>query len=328
MPKEKNQKNMEIAVISSLGPMASTNIAALLEKFGFLNIPVRKLELSKYLLNKIDIDNLLMKERIREVIINDSKKQKKGGFSKYDNTQKSVTLTNFNLIEKEYRDYLKKDYTKISELYSDAKNLYAKSLIYKNTEHQNNMHIELLTGRDYIEDPEELYKMYNKNFGKVFFVHLHRPFGYWCNSLASQSFYKSGLLSSMQTYRIDKVKAKYDNYEKFVSRIPGLNISFDEIFNPNTKKLIFKLSKFIRKPIPKLKFENEKYDLYGGLRTYEQAFTKFDDDQRYLSKSTISLIDNYYKKKKVNFFHDTVSTFCYLKDLLSFKINSLKYFDK
>ena len=67
MPKEKNQKNMEISVISSLGPMASTNIAALLEKFGFLNIPVRKLELSKYLLNKIDIDNNLILAKIEEI---------------------------------------------------------------------------------------------------------------------------------------------------------------------------------------------------------------------------------------------------------------------
>ena len=86
---------MEIVVISSLGPMASTNISALLEKFGYLNVPVRKLELTKYLLNKLTIDDLSMKEKIKEIIINDSKEQKKGGFSKLDNTQGSVILTDF-----------------------------------------------------------------------------------------------------------------------------------------------------------------------------------------------------------------------------------------
>jgi len=300
--------------------MASTIVSAIVEKFSFLNIPVRKLDFSSFLLGYYDLNDDRMKNRLKESIINDSKIQNKGGFSSADKYNSLVKLTDLNKVENELINIYNTKYSSVVSQYSDLKNLYAKAVLYKTITSNPNNHIELLTGRDYKYDPIDLYNAYNKNFDKAYFIHLHRPFGHWCNSLASQSFFKPNIFSSLHTYRIGKVRLDYNGYEDFVKKIPGLHLNFDDLFIPNNYKIIKNIAEFINKPIPRIDWENEKYDLYGGLRSYSKTFTKFDDGQKFLSSNTIRIINNYYKKKKINILNDIVTTFCYLYDLLIFKL--------
>ena len=43
---------IKLVVISSFGPMGSTVVASIVEKFGYLNLPIRKMGLTDYLLKK------------------------------------------------------------------------------------------------------------------------------------------------------------------------------------------------------------------------------------------------------------------------------------
>ncbi len=56
---------MEIIVINSFGPMGSTTVASILEKFGYLNVPVRKLHFSDYLIGKRKIDDPIIIDTLK-----------------------------------------------------------------------------------------------------------------------------------------------------------------------------------------------------------------------------------------------------------------------
>ena len=43
---------MRLILINSFGPMASSVIASILEKFGYLNLPLRKRDFHEYLIKK------------------------------------------------------------------------------------------------------------------------------------------------------------------------------------------------------------------------------------------------------------------------------------
>ena len=43
---------MRLILINSFGPMGSTVVASILEKFGYLNLPIRKRNFHEYLINK------------------------------------------------------------------------------------------------------------------------------------------------------------------------------------------------------------------------------------------------------------------------------------
>ena len=95
---------MEIVIINSLGPMASTVIASILEKFDYLNVPVRKLYLSEYLLGKRKLDDPIMIDTLINIIKNDSQFKYKGGvgMADRDNPNNFRKLTDYHLVEKDF----------------------------------------------------------------------------------------------------------------------------------------------------------------------------------------------------------------------------------
>ena len=48
---------MKIVLVNSTGPMGSTVVGSLIEKFDFINIPLRKLGLHDYLVGMRDISD-------------------------------------------------------------------------------------------------------------------------------------------------------------------------------------------------------------------------------------------------------------------------------
>ena len=77
----------------------------------------------------------------------------------------------------------------------------------------------------------------------------------------------------------------------------------------------FRGSKYINQKPPSINWKDEIYDLYGGMKTYKDAFTQFDDKIDYLSEDLQILISKLIKKEeKINIFDDFKTTLLYLKD--------------
>jgi hypothetical protein len=312
---------MKLIVICSFGPMGSSLVAALLEKFGYLNIPVRKLGLSDYVCGKRDLSDSYMIERMKKNIFDHSKHISMGGVSVLDRKTNIMKRLDINIIENELIDLKYYNYTCIGDLYDMVKRLYSKSVVYKKIEAKNNYHIEMLTGRDYLIDSVTLYNNYKLHFPDVKFLLLHRPFVSWLNSLTSQAFSRSkkNKLKLFKRFKVGDYYNVFQKYENFINSIDGLSIQFDDLFIPNTDKIINKVSKYINQKPPDIKWENAIYDLYGGLKCYNEAFTQFDNKIDYLSKDLQSLIVKLIKKEdKINILDNIRTTLLYLRDGIKF----------
>lgn len=310
---------MDIVVINSFGPMGSTVVSSILEKFGYLNLPVRKLGLSDYLTKQRSNKDSFMVNRFLGLIEIQNKENAMGGISVLDRENNIQRNIDKKLIEKELSELKSYNSDSIIELYDHLKLLFVKAMIYKNTNHINGKHIEMLTGRDLHHDPEKLYMSYKAHFERVYFIHLHRKFDSWCNSLVSQWFATS-FKKSLHRLNIDRVYDDYMHYENWSSQIPGLHIQFDDLFFPNTQNIFSSISQFIGQELPSsFNVKQEKFDLYGALIPYEKTFTKFDDRQIFLSNHTRQRIKKYvdtrYNKRLNSIYIDLL----YLKDLLKFK---------
>ena len=258
------------------------------------------------------------------IIKNDSQFKYKGGvgMADRDNPNNFRKLTDYHLVEKDFIEFKKnKLYETVPELYSELKNLYAKSTIYKKIKnYDNKKHIEMFTGYDFKYDPKELFRVYKENFEKMHIINLHRPFSDWLNSLYSQHFHSKKLFNLIHSFRVDKLRIKYDNYESFVSNIPGMHIQFDDIFLPNTHNIISSIAESINQPSPAINWGKEKYDLYSALRSYDKTFNQFDKNKVYLSNYTKKVISKYFNQKSTNLLQNIFTTILYLLDVFIYKI--------
>ncbi len=58
---------MKLIVINSHGPMGSTTLSAILEHFGYLSLPIRKVALTEYLSGTYNLKNKFFQNRIVEI---------------------------------------------------------------------------------------------------------------------------------------------------------------------------------------------------------------------------------------------------------------------
>ena len=314
---------MEIVVISSYGPMGSSCVAAILEKFGYLNLPIRKIGLSEYAMGERNLDDPYMKNRISKIIENHDRMCIGGGVSVIDRAENLLRRVDGNLIDGEISALQSKKFKTLAEMYSASKNLYGKASIYKKIPYNDcTMHIEMLTLVDFTYKPKELYQSFKRTFDAVHMIHIHRPFVSWCNSMISQSMISPLMRRYLRGLRIRPLYRKYMQYENFVNQLPGLHLDFDNIFLPQTKETLNQIADYLDIDVPKIKWENESYDLYGALKNYKQTFTKFDDNVEYLSKHTKSVIEkSFVKGYRINALDDLYTTLLYFRDLLNFKLN-------
>lgn len=309
---------MEIVVINSFGPMGSSVVGAMVEKIGGLNIPVRKLGLHDYIMgNRSLSDNYILK-RFSEVVNNHHVPIRQGGVSAVDrDASQPRQLINKDFISKDLSKLNKEKFDNIQDCYEHLRKLYAKAVVYKKSGNPVK-HIEYTT--DLIRfDPEALYSAYEKNFDKVHMIHLHRDFTDLMNAMASQSFISKSYIRKFKPFLIKKRYNLYKEYESIVSKIPGLHLSFKELFLPDTQKTIKKIADFLKMDMPSLDWGTEDYDLYGKLCSYNKAFTMIDDRQNYLSPMTKKLISSAVKKN-VTIAHTVSVPFFYLMDSIRFQL--------
>lgn len=278
---------MKLVIINSFGPMGSTTLASIIEKFGFQNIPLRKIFLTENVVLETNENRTKMLDRFFTIIKNHDKFRKQGGVSAIQRMAGSeVKLINTKVIFSELNN-IKNSNISLPDLYYQLRETYQKSILYKDNKKKSIGYIELLINSHNFE-PDLFVKSYQKKFNEVFFISLKRDFPSWLSSMSLQWYYKKK--RNWRIFNIDKVYSDFEKYNNFVEKIPGLKINFDEIFPPNTNNLINKLQSYLNVNNQKVDWENQRYDLYGKLVPYRLNFNKFDDDLGLLSICTRKLI--------------------------------------
>ena len=295
---------MKIVFINSHGPMGSTCIASIIEHFGFNNIPLRKLGLLESIYHKKQMSTEHMIQRFKKIIIKHSNLRVQGGVNIIDrNASKPIKLLDIKKIEDELEVIIKKNIENPVLLYEQLREIYKNSILYKENKYDYLGNIEL-TVRVHHFDPKELYKVIQKNFKDFYIISIRRDFTTWVNSLISQWYHNKNKKFVFKLLNIRGLYSDYCRYNKFIDDFPGMKIDFDDIFLPNTKKIIEDLKVFfdVQKDID---WENKSYDLYGKNVDFNKTFSKRDDNIEYLTKNTQNLI----KSGQKNIFNNLINLF-------------------
>lgn len=296
---------MKLIVLNSVGPMATSLVASIIEKYGYINLPIRKRQIHQYLLKKNNLNDNIFKELTIQKLKNLSKLMNTGGVSVVDrDSLKKISRINIDLISKDLKEFYEKKFSTFEEMYFESMLIANKGTIYKEKINHIKGSIEITT--DIIKyDPNEILKAYKNNFKEVQFIFLQRPFPQWLNALCAQSFVRKYFNYMDYIKILTSRKRHYDNYDKFVSKMPGLKINFDELFLPNNSKIFFRIKDFLNEKNLINDKENINYDLFGRIADYKKAFTKYDDNIKFLSKFSMYLAEkvasgNYKSKFIIN----------------------------
>ncbi len=309
----------KLLVINSFGPMASTLLSGLIEKFGYTNTPIRKLGLHQYLLGIHNLKSGYMEARLKQILKQHSMLGLRGGISVLDrNNQKPKALTDINKVKDKLENI---NANNVQDLYFQCRNIYSDAVIYKDIQSHKDWQIELTTDIHRF-DHKTLYRAYKNNFDDVHMIHLHRDFSGWINSLASQAFVHPELKQNIKFFPHMRY-ADYALYEEAVAAMPGLNIEFDDLFDTPIEKLSKNISNFIGVDIPKENLRKASFDMYGKIIHYENAFKRFDDNITYLSKPTQKYFTKLANNKKIQKPpYNLITWLIYLVEMIKYRIKN------
>ncbi len=306
---------MKLVIVNSNGPMGSSLVSALVEKFGYLNVPLRDLGIHDYLIGAKTIEDDFYKQNFIKVLRTDSTKIKGGGVNVPDrDNSPSYRRLNAECAVEAVEKIREKRFLKISDMYGGLRDVYAELLKYKQSKHVPGKHVELTIDLSNYE-VDQLCDAYRREFKEVHFIHLHRDFIGWLESIASQRF-----ASPPKRFRflLHELYQRYCEYEKNTKAWPGLHVDFDTLFRPENKKLIADIALELNEPVPDIQWKEERYDLFGNLSGYEKTFTQADVEGKYLSSVTRKVIQYCVAKKKITLLDDAVVYAFYLADLFLF----------
>lgn len=267
--------------------MGSTSVAAIIEKFGFQNMPLRKINLTEAVIEDSLKNKKKMLDKFKHIIKSHNNFKNQGGVSAIiREADKKIRLIDVNLISDEVNSIKEKE-LELPGLYFRLRDIYEKSMLYKKKNKKKIGYIELLVNAHNYE-PDLLVKSYKKKFDQIYIINIKRDFLSWLSSLTLQWYF--GKNQKWRFIKIDKVYSDFLKYENFVKNSEGLEINFDDIFLPKTNNLIKKIGSYLDVNYNKIDWESHHYDLYGKISNFEMSFTKYDDNLNILSKLTKKLI--------------------------------------
>ena len=316
---------MRLILINSLGPMGSSVVAAIVEKFGYINLPLRKRKLNEYVLGSKKIDDNYFKDRTKVIINGLSSDMQLGGTGVLDrDSSLSMKRFDMNLAINEVDAFYKKKFININDLYFASMKLANNITAYKEKVRDIKGAIELSVDIEKYK-PDLLHSSYLKCFKDIKIINLTRDFDSWLNSLCSQNFSQDKILRYLK-FNISNYKKIYLKYLNSIKYFKGLNIDFSDIFIPNTDRVIKRIKVFLEESNNNIVLENLKnqnYDLYGGIRSYNKTFNVVDDKQSYLSKLTRGTLKKFiylkYNSILIDIFFIVIFQFLYILDFVRFK---------
>jgi hypothetical protein len=307
---------VKLIVINSAGPMGSTVLGALIEQFGYQNLPTRKRGLHDYLTGKRSVEDNHLRERTRKLVESLATPRVGGGTSVIDRDKKQpIRRLDPTKIEDDLLAFERKQFTSVGDMYAESNQLLAKGITYKPLWADPRGWIEYTTDIEaFADSASDLYERYRVEFGEVLFFHMHRDFVGWLDSLSSQLLLSNRLTFDRARLRLSGARRRYDRYERAVSVIPGIHVSFESLFLPNTPDLIEKLNALLGSP-ECANLEIANYDLYGSVTDYKTAFSRDDVTGKYLNGAAIHFARHAERKTRLGFFDDLLFAALYLFSL-------------
>lgn len=313
---------MKLILINSFGPMGSSVIASFLEKFNYVNLPIRKRDFNKYLLGERNLNDPYFKNETLRILQNLEKKSIRGGISVLDR-DKSQEIPRFDLsiVRKDLEQFNNKNFNRFSDIYFESMLIANKCVTYKNRISKPKGVIELSVNIQKF-NKDNLYKAYKKNFENLKVINLTREFDSLINSLSSQNYSQNIMNINRYKLNLYNYKLAYKKYLKSIETFHGININFDDIFEPYTENTLNRISDYIgeeKKDIKQLKYET--FDLYGKITGYKKTFSKFDDKQNFIPKFGKSLAKFFFHTKNnliLNIFVIFIFQLSYLFGLIKF----------
>jgi len=271
---------IKLVVINSWGPMGSSTLAALIERWGYLNIPIRKTGLTDYLLGERGLDDPLIKHRFRHEFNRASKPGRRGGLGRAARSSAPAnSLIDFEIVQDSLDDLDKKKFFRLADLYDAYRTLFARSVLYKSFDWRSGCHIELTVDSARFAG-SSFTRCYEEHFDDVIFFHMTRDVDEWLESFSSQFM---GLPKGFGGFRLDQAIREYDQYMEQIHRLPGHLVDLKDLMTPiffDTKE---RLNKIIGFSQSRCKAEDDFYDVWGRIVSFKTAFSPQDRVGSYLS---------------------------------------------
>jgi hypothetical protein len=272
---------VSLVVINSWGPMGSSLLAALIEKWGYLNIPVRKSGLTDYLLGHRPVNDPAIKKKYRAQFEIGSKPSRRSGLSVIDRgSAASTALIDFARIEDKLAQLEGSQFDRLEDLYNAYRTLYSEAVCYKLIDSTPGRHIELVVDGWSAFGDKNVEEVYAAQFDDVTFFHMTRNFDEWAESLASQYMVSPNRKTG---FRLGQAAEEYDRYMESINQLPGLKVDLDDLMVPNLPSTLSLLSNTLGERKTLCDLDQEEFDIWGGLTTFELAFSKKDKIGKYLS---------------------------------------------
>lgn len=288
----------QFILIYSDGPMGSTSLGSLFEKYGFLNLPYRKFFLSEYIMGIRKIEDKKMQYRCIENLNELSNLKVIGGTSMKDRNSRKGKIRAFKPTKEEINHFLAYEPKNLSSLLSHCFIFTAKHLNYKN------FNIPL---RGFVIYEMPQFKI-NYNFTQYQYLKvitklknfkcfiMNRNFKEWSASIISQADCKSKRRFMLPKIPLEKLFKRWKEIQNLSSMDSLYSINIDSIHLPNTLKTNILVSQITNLPlIDEDLLKSQEYDLYGSLLSYKKAFTPADrsfQDTIFINKI---LLGNYTK---------------------------------
>lgn len=321
---------MKLILVNSIGPMGCACTCSIIEKFGFINLPVRKRGLTDYVLGKRDIKNDdFFKIRTIEILKEGSIKKRIGGNSVFERElNEPKYLYDLSKIKHELIEFENKKYNSIKDAYFDSMILFNKATIYKN---------KIVNIKGSIEQILDIHKTFNTNiynkykeeFGDILFVNLERDFDGWISAICGQNFMREKLKVSDYKFSVLNYYKLYINHKKFFKNLNGLDYNFSNIFLPHTKQYIDRIcNDFNEKNDLFYDLSNIKFDSYGHMYGFEDQFTYRDKNLTFLSSKSLKIVEiikKYYTSNLLlSKFYNIIFQFFYNVDMIIFRKKNKK----
>ena len=292
--------SVSLVVINSWGPMGASLLAALIEKWGYLNIPIRRTGLTDYLMGCRSLTDPTIKRNFRVAFEHGSNsRQHSGGLGIFDrDSAASSVLIDFPRIEDKLVQLEGSHFDRLEDLYNAYRTLYSEAVCYKSIDSIPGRHIELVVDGWFAFEDKGVEEVYGEHFDDVKFFHMTRNFDEWAESLASQYMANP---SNKTGFRFGQAVEEYEKYMESIDRLPGIKVDIDDLMIPNFWKTAALLSGILGARSNLLAFEQEVFDIWGGLAKFEYAFSKRDSVGKYLSYPSRAAMRMLYKHAQSRF---------------------------
>ena len=259
--------------------MGSTSLGSLIEKYGFINLPLRKFFLSEYVMGLKKISDKSMQYRCIENINTLSESLCLGGTSVKDRDSREAKVRTSKPSNEEIEDFLSFEPKNLYSLISHCFIFTAKFTKYKEINYPINGFVIYEMPQFKIKYPytqsEYLKVLINKKDFKCFI--MNRKFNEWCSSILSQQDYKSKAGLIKKTISLEKLFKRWQEIQ-ILSKMENIyQIKIESILLPNTTNANFLISSILSLPkIDNDSLVSQKFDLYGSVLNYDLAFKPSD----------------------------------------------------